>query len=105
MCLSVNVGRVDVSIYFQINDFKDTIPQKEDADGVTRELHNQMEELVSIGGKMQDLLEDEEKAYIDNIRLDKRIINLTILESAIIIALFLLEYVIFQNYLKQKAIF
>lgn len=50
---------------------------------------------MDLGTKMQDLLEDEEKAYIDNIRLDKRIINLTVVESSVIILLFLLEYTIF----------
>ena len=54
---------------------------------------------------MQDLLEDEEKAYITNIKLDRRIINLTILESGVIIFLFLVEYVMFNNFLKKKEIF
>jgi len=40
MCLSVNEGRVDLSVYFQMANFKNTIPTRTDADLVSKELND-----------------------------------------------------------------
>lgn len=55
MCLKVNAGRVEISTYFKIDKFKETIPTKSDVDFISKKLNDEITTIKDIKDRMDTM--------------------------------------------------
>ncbi len=105
MCVSVNSGKVDLTVFYTIDKPKNTIPLKRDVKEVSKVLQNDIYELKRMKNSQSKMEKKEASSFKKVNRLDSKLINLTIFETGIILLAFFFEYVYLNNYLNKKVIF
>lgn len=102
MCLSSSEGTIDISLYFKIDPMSETIPTKGDTHEISTFIYKELTELRNYRDMLNNLKSEEHVHFVMNVGLNKRLMNITIFESLIIIVSFLIEYVALSTYLRNK---
>lgn len=102
MCLSSSEGTIDISLYFKIDPMSETIPTKNDTHEISTFIYKELTEIKNYRDMIDNLKNEEHVHFVLNVDLNKRLMNITIFESLIIIVSFLIEYVALSTYLRNK---
>lgn len=102
MCLSVNYGKVDISIFFKFDPMSEDIPTKGDTHEISKFLDKETLEVENLRDIVQNLFNEEHIHFVYNVDLNNKLINVTLVESLIILMSFLIEYCTLSQYLRNK---
>lgn len=84
--------------------FSSTIPTKGDGKVLNSKVLGLINKLEGMKVKQKELEEEEQRHFRESDRMDRKILDLTFLETGIILFSFLIEYLSLSNYLRRKEI-
>ena len=84
--------------------FNSTIPTKGDSKKLNNKILSIVNHLDSLQIKQKELEKEEQKHFRESDRLDKKIFDMTFLETGIILFAFIIEYMSLSNYLRKKEV-
>ncbi len=99
--------QADREMYFKVKiDAKIEVPENliksDEMYGLENKIYRALQDLVDFNKKNQNYEESDNTVFDDNLKLNSRLVNLTLLESLFIIVMGLVQYAVLKSYINEK---